>query len=117
VQPFDEDRTDERLGIPARELDREPHERNALHPGSRERVQLLTGRHQQRRRFVRPEHTRWMRVERHRRGCAATLAGAPAHAVDNLHVPAMEPVEVAERQYRLVPAWRRVVGEMCYLHP
>ena len=44
-----------------------------------------------------------MRIEGHRGRRAAALARAAPHAVDDLHVPAVQPVEVAERQHRLVP--------------
>ena len=53
-----------------------------------------------------------MRIEGHRRRRAAALAGAPAHAVDDLHVPAVQAVEVPERQHRVVPARRRIVGKV-----
>ena len=51
-------------------------------------------------------------IEGHRGRRAAALAGAAPHAVDDLHVAAVQPVEVAEREHRLVPARRRVVGKM-----
>ena len=81
-------------------------------PGAAERLELLIRRHQQRRRLVGPEHARRMRIEGHRRGRAAALAGAPPHAIDDLHVAAVQPVEVAEREHRLVPARRRVVRKV-----
>ena len=57
-------------------------------------------------------HARRMRIEGHRGRRAAALAGAAPHAVDDLHVPAVQAVEVAERQHRLVPPGRRVVGKV-----
>ena len=116
VQPFDEHGPHERLGLPERHLTCEAHDRNALHAGAPKRIDLLVLRHQQRRRLVGPTHTRRMRIERHRRRRPAPLARPATDAVDDLHVPAMQPVEVAERQYRLRPAWRGVVGVMGTLH-
>ena len=77
-----------------------------LHTRARERLELLILGHQQRRRLVGPQHPRRMRLEGHRRGRAAALAGAPPDAVDDLHVPAMQPVEIPQRQHRIVPARR-----------
>ena len=91
---------------------READDRDALHAGAAERFELLRRRHQQRRRLVGPQHARRMRIEGHRRRRAAALAGAAPHAVDDLHVAAMQPVEVAQGDHRLVPPRRRIVGEM-----
>ena len=88
------------LGLPERHLTCEAHHRNTLHAGAPERIHLLVDRHQQRRRLVGPHHTGRMRIERHRRRHPAPLARPTTDAVDDLHVPAMQPVEVAERQYR-----------------
>ena len=58
-----------------------------------------------------------MRIERHRERRAAALAGALPHAVNNLHVAAVQAVEVAQRQDRLVPARRpRVIGKGDDIH-
>ena len=90
----------------------EADDRDALHARAREGLDLLIRRHQERRRLVGPQHARRMRVEGHRRGRAGALPGPPADAVDDLHVSAVQPVEVAEREHRIVPARRRVVGKM-----
>ena len=59
----------------------------------------------------------WMRVEGQGHRRPAPLVGAAAHAVDDLHVTAMESVEVTERQHRLVPASRaRVLRKMNNVH-
>ena len=55
---------------------------------------------------------RRVRLEGHRRRRAAALAGAAPDAVDDLHVPAVQPVEVAQRQHRIVPARRRIIGKV-----
>src|SRR5829696_4903558 len=45
-------------------------------------------------------------------GCrrTTTFPGTLPHPVDDLHMPAMEAVEVAQRQNGIVPAWGRIVG-------
>ena len=85
-------------------------------PARAERLELLLRRHQQRRRLVGAEDARRMRIEGHRGGRAAALARAPPHAVDDLHVPAVQAVEVPEREHRVGPARRRVVGEVGDVH-
>ena len=75
-------------------------------PALRQRLDLLRVGHQQRRRLVGPDDPRRVRVEgQHQRGAAALGADA-ADALDDLDVAAMQPVEVAEGEDRLVPARR-----------
>ena len=112
VQPFDEDLSDERLGIPLRHVERKAHDGDALHAGARERLDLLFLGHQERRRLVGPKHARWMRIERHRRRRSAALPRATPHTVDDLHVPAMQPVEIPQRQHRIVPANGAVIRKV-----
>ncbi len=85
-------------------------------PDRVERLDLLLLGHQQRRRLVGPQHSRRMGIERHRGRRSAALSGPAPHAVDDLHVPAMEAVEVPQRQHRVVPAKRRVVGKVGNQH-
>ena len=70
-------------------------------PGPMQRLEPLRLRHQQRRRLVRPDDARRMRVEGHRHRRAAMLGGAALHALDDLEMPAVQAVEVAERQHRM----------------
>ena len=112
VEPLDQHGPDECLGIPQRQLAREPDDRDSLHASAPERLELLRSRHEQRWRLVGPQHARRMRIERHRGGRAGTFAGAAPHAIDDLHVPAMQTVEVAQRNDGLMPAERRVFREM-----
>ena len=116
VQPFDEHRAHEALGIPGRQLVCEVDDRNALHAGTAERLELLLGRHQERRRLVRPQHARRVRIEGHRRGRSCPLAGAAPHPVDDLHVTAVQPIEVPERDHRLMPARRGIVWKTGDVH-
>jgi hypothetical protein len=53
-----------------------------------------------------------MRIEGHGGSRAAALPCATADAVDDLGVPAVQAVEVAEREHGIVPARRRVVWKM-----
>jgi hypothetical protein len=85
-------------------------------PGAIERLELLLERHQERRRLVGPQDAGRMRVEGHRGGRAAALPRPAADAVDDLHVPAVQAVEVPQRQHRRMPPRRAVVGEMGNLH-
>mgnify|MGYP003693591221 CR=1 FL=1 len=96
-------------GSHARHLAREPDDRHALHARAAQRLEPLLRRHQQRRRLVGPDDARRMGIEGHRRGRAAAFARAPAHAIDDLRVAAVQAVEVPEREHGLVPAQRRVV--------
>jgi hypothetical protein len=57
-----------------------------------------------------------MRREGHRGWSAAALAGPPADAIDDLHVAAMQAVEIPERQYGLVPPGGWVVGKVNDVH-
>ena len=58
-----------------------------------------------------------MRVEGHRHGRRAALARHATDALDDLHVAAMQAVEVAERQHGVQPARRaRVLWEMDDVH-
>src|SRR3954451_4615477 len=104
AQPLDEHGADEALRIPARQLWREADDGGALDVRGGDRFELLRLGHQERWRLVRPHDPRRMRIERHhdRRGTA--LGGDPAEAVENLPVAAVYPVEVPEREHRLLPA-------------
>ena len=104
VQPLDQHRAHERLGIPLRQLRREADDGDAVHAGARQRLELLLVGHQQRRRLVGPHDLRRMRIEGHRHGRRAALLGAAPHALDDLQMTAVHPVEIAERQHRLMPA-------------
>ena len=116
VQPLDEHGADKALRIPRRQLVRKAHDSYALHAGTAQGFELLRRGHQQRRRLVGPQDARRVRLEGHRCRRAATLAGAPPHAVDDLHVPAVQAVEIAQGHHRLVPAHCRVVGEIGRCH-
>ena len=117
TQPVDEHRAHERLGIPLRQLVREPHDRHARNPGPMQRLEPLRLGHQQRRRLVGPDDPRRMRVEGHRHRRAAVLGGAALDALDDLEMPAVQAVEVAERQHRMhQPRRPRVVREVDGLH-
>ena len=112
VQPLDQDRAHKRFGVPSGELAGEPDDGDALHAGPRQRLDLLIGGHEERRRLVGPKHPRRVGLEGHRGGRARPLTGTAPDAVDDLHVPAVQPVEVAEREHGLLPPWRRIVWEM-----
>jgi hypothetical protein len=53
-----------------------------------------------------------MGLERQGRGRSSAFTRASPDTVDDLHVPAMKPVEIPDREHRIVPAGRLVVGEM-----
>ena len=58
-----------------------------------------------------------MRIERHDDGCRGTLAGDAAHAIEDLAMTAVQPVEIAEGEHGLRPAWRtQVVGKVNDVH-
>jgi hypothetical protein len=58
-----------------------------------------------------------MRIERHDDGGGAALAGDALEPIENLAVPAVHAVEVAERQHRLHPGERPcVLGEVNDVH-
>ena len=58
-----------------------------------------------------------MRIEGQHHAGAAALGGAALDALDDLDVAAMQAVEVAERQHRLMPARAaRIVGKVDDLH-
>ena len=95
----------------------EPHDRCPAHARPRKRLELLRGRHEQRRRFVGPDDARGMRVERHDDGSGAALAGDAADAVEDLAMAAVHAVEISERQDRLGPTSRpRILGEVDNVH-
>jgi hypothetical protein len=116
VKPVDQDRPDEHLRIPQRQVVGEADHGDPLHPGAGQRFDLLLLRHEERRRLVGPQHAGRMGVEGHRRRRPAAFPGAPPHAIDDLHVAAVQPVEIAQREHRLVPPWRRVVRKMGNVH-
>jgi hypothetical protein len=55
-----------------------------------------------------------MGIERHRGGRAAALSGAATYAVDDLRVPAVQAVEVAQGEDRAQPPWRGVFRKVSY---
>ena len=57
-----------------------------------------------------------MRLERHGGGRPATLPRPTSDTIDDLHVAAVQPVEVAERQHGLVPAGWGIVREVSGVH-
>src|SRR5439155_2069731 len=117
VQPLDEHRPNEHFGIPPRQRPRESHDRGAVHAGGGDRFELLCFGHQQRLRLVGTDDAWRVRIERYYGGRGAALAGYAADAMENLAMPAMDPVEIAARVHELVPArWARVVGEVDYVH-
>ena len=117
VEPVDEHSAHEHFRIPARELHGERHDCRTLKARARQRLEFLRVGHQQRRRFVGTDDTRRMRVEGHDDGRRAALAGDALHAVEDLAVPAVQAVEVSERQHRLRPTRRpRVVRKANDLH-
>jgi hypothetical protein len=88
-----------------------------VHPGRRERFQLLRGRHHEQRRLVRPHDARRMRIEGHDDGGGPVFAGNAADPIEDFAVAAVYPVEVAERQDRLHPVRRPgVVRKMDDVH-
>jgi hypothetical protein len=116
VHPVDKRFLDERFGIPPRELVREPHHHHAVHARTLQRLQPLRRRHQERRSLVRTDNARRMWIECHRHRRPAALPGPPTHAVDDLHVPAVQPVEVTEGQHGLRPARARRIRKENYIH-
>ena len=97
AQPLDKDVANERLGIPLRELGREAHDGRALDAGLFERLEFLSLRHDERRRFVGSDDTRRVRIEGHHHRRGAPFAGDAAQPFENLAVAAVHAVEVAER--------------------
>ena len=95
---------------------READDGHRIETGALERLELLIERHQERRRLVGAQHAGRMRIEDHRDRRAATLASLAAHFVDELLVPAMETIEVAERDDRMRPAGALIVRERYDLH-
>ena len=95
---------------------REPHDRDALHAGALEAFQLLVERHELRRCFVGPQDTRGMRIEDDGDRRPAALARFAAHALEQLQMAAVEPVEVAERRNRTGPLRTGRIWEMKDLH-
>jgi hypothetical protein len=88
-----------------------------MEAGLREGVDLLRFGHQQRRRLVGADHPGRMGIEGHDDRRRASLAGDAADAVEDLAMPAVQPVEVAEREDRPRPArWPRVVGKVNDVH-
>src|SRR5262249_40535069 len=69
-------------------------------------LEALRGRHEKRWRLVGTDDARGMRIEGHHHGCCAALARHTPDAVENLAMPAMYAVEVAERKHRLNPPGR-----------
>ena len=67
-------------------------------------AQLLQARDVAARRFVGPDDARGVRIEGQHDGRAAAIGGAAPDALDDLGMAAMQAIEVAERQHRLVPA-------------
>ena len=117
VQPLHQYRANERLRVPLRKLWREPDNRHAVHPAARQRVELLLIGHQQRGRLIGPNDLRRVRIEGHRDGRRAALFGSPTHSLDDLQMTAMHPIEIAERQSRLMPAGRpRIIWIVNDLH-
>jgi hypothetical protein len=58
-----------------------------------------------------------MRVERHDDGGGPSFVGDPLQPIENLAMSAVQAVEVAERQHRLLPVRRtRIVGKMDDVH-
>jgi len=83
----------------------------------RDRFELLRFRHQQRGRFVGADDARRMRIERHHDGGRAALAGYAVQTLENLAMPAMQAVEVAEGEQRVRPLqWARILWEMNDVH-
>ena len=117
MQPVDQHRPHERLGIPLRELRREPHNRDALAARLLERFELLRLRHEQRRGLVGPDDARRMRVEGHDDGGGDVFDGDPAQALEDFAMAAVQPVEVAEREHRAAPPRRpRIVWKVNDVH-
>ncbi len=116
-EPVDEHGLDEGLRVPARHLEREAHDRGAMQAGVGEGVDLLRLRHQQRRRLVGADDAGRVRIEGHDHRRRAALAGDAADAVEDLAMPAVQPVEVAEGEDRPRPARRpRIIGKMDHIH-
>ncbi len=117
VQPVDQRRPDERFRIPPRQIGGEAHDGRPLEAGLRERAELLLDRHQQRRRLVGTDHPRRMRIERHHHRGRAVLIGDAPHAIEDLAMAAVQPVEVPQREHRaLPPRGARIVGIVDDLH-
>jgi hypothetical protein len=117
VQPVDQHVADEGFRIPVRQLGREADDRRALHAGVGNRFELLRRRHQERRRLVRADDARRVRVEGHHHRRRSALAGDTADPLEDLAMPAMDAVEVAQRQHRLPPVRRpRVFRKMDDVH-
>jgi hypothetical protein len=78
---------------------------------------LLRLGHQQGRRLVRPNHARRVRIEGHHDRRGAAFAGHTMEAVQNLPVPTVHAVEVAEGEHRMHPArGTLVVRKVDYIH-
>src|SRR6266487_4244295 len=117
AKPVDENRPNESFRIPARELRCEADDRRALHAGIRYGFQLLFLRHQQRGRLVWSDDPRRMGIESHHDRRGAALAGHSLDPVENLAMPAVHAVEVAQGEDRVRPASRsHVLREMDYVH-
>jgi hypothetical protein len=57
-----------------------------------------------------------MRIEGHGGRRAPAFARAPPHPIDDLHVAAVQAIEVPEGEHRLVPPRRRIVREVGDVH-
>ena len=90
---------------------REMDDGHAAQPGAAERFDLLRDRHQQRRRLVGADDTRRVGVERQDHRRTAALDRLAGDAIDDLRVPAMQSVEVADGDDWMPPlGWTRIVG-------
>jgi hypothetical protein len=81
------------------------------------RFELLRLGHQERRRLVRADDPRRMRIERHHHGGRCVFAGHAYETVEDLAVAAMHTVEIPEREDRLLPTrGPRIVRKVDYIH-
>src|SRR5262249_48643084 len=115
-QPIDKHRLDEKLWLPPRQFRRELHDRDALQTRPLESLELLLERHQQLRRLRGAKDSRRMRLKGNPHGRTAALAGSAANALEQLHVAAMQAVEIPERGNGRCPLRPRRVWKRDDLH-
>jgi hypothetical protein len=88
----------------------EAYDGNAVDPGPLQGLELLFLRHEQRRRLVRTDDTRRVRIEGQHERRAAALERDASDPLDDLHMTAVEAVEIAQRQHGIGPTRRAGVG-------
>jgi hypothetical protein len=96
---------------------REANDGRSAHPRPREPLELLRLRHQQRGCLRRAHNARGVRVEGQHDRRHRALGRDAGHPLQDLHVPAMQAVEIAQRQHGAPPARRtRIVGKVNDVH-